>query len=222
MTTLFDRLKATCPESWAGYTDHAFVRGMADGTLPEACFQHYLKQDYLFLVQFARAYALAGYKARNLADLRRAKDAMTALLDEELSLHIAYCADWGISEADLADLPEEAANMAYTRYVMERGMAGDLLDLHIALSPCVLGYGEIGKRLAEDPATKRDGNPYLSWIEMYASAEYQGLCDDTVPYLEDLAGPNVSDERFAELAKTFDQATRLEIGFWDMGMSTEG
>ena len=77
----------------------------------------------------------------------------------------------------------------------------------------------IGARLAADSATRRDGNPYLSWIEMYASAEYQGLCEDTIPYLEDLAGPNVSGERFAELAKTFDQATRLEIGFWDMGMS---
>lgn len=217
--TLFERLKADCATSWKGYVDHAFVRGMADGTLPQASFQHYLKQDYLFLVQFARAYALAGYKARNLSDLRRAKDAMTALLDEELGLHIAYCAEWGISETDLADLPEEPANMAYTRYVMERGMAGDLLDLHIALSPCVLGYGEIGRTLADAPATLRNGNPYLSWIEMYAGPEYQTLCQDTLSYLDDLAGPALSDARYGELLKTFEQATRLEIGFWDMGLS---
>jgi thiaminase/transcriptional activator TenA len=68
--------------------------------------------------------------------------------------------------------PEGVATMAYTRYVMERGMAGDLLDLYAALAPCVLGYAEIGLALAADPATQRDGNPYADWIDMYAGDEY--------------------------------------------------
>ena len=37
------------------YTGHAFVRQLAAGTLPERCFRHYLIQDYLFLIHFARA-----------------------------------------------------------------------------------------------------------------------------------------------------------------------
>jgi thiaminase/transcriptional activator TenA len=219
MTTLFETLKARCPEAWDGYTTHAFVRGLADGTLPEASFKHYLMQDYLFLVQFARAYSLAGYKARTLADLRAAKDAMAALLDRELDLHVAYCAEWGISETDLAELPEATANMAYTRYVMERGMAGDLLDLHVALAPCVLGYGEIGERLNADPATKRDGNPYLPWIETYAGEGYQSHAAEATAYLDALAGPDLPESRLRDLARTFEQATRLEIGFWEMGLT---
>lgn len=218
MAVLFEKLKAACPEAWHGYTHHAFVQGLADGSLPESSFRHYLMQDYLFLIQFARAYSLAGYKARNLADLRRAKDAMAALLDRELDLHIAYCAEWGISEDNLATLPEATANMAYTRYVMERGMAGDLLDLHAALSPCVLGYGEIGKRLAADPSTKRNGNPYLTWIETYAGEDYQAHYVEAAGYLDTLAGPDLAPSRLTDVTKTFEQATRLEIAFWEMGL----
>ena len=215
---LFSQLKAACQDDWEAYTRHPFVQGMADGTLPESAFQHYLKQDYLFLIQFSRAYALACYKSRRLSDLRRAKAGLDAILDNELSLHVSYCAEWGIDEASLEDLPEATANMAYTRYVMERGMAGDLLDLYVALAPCMLGYGEIGQRLAKDPATKRDGNPYLSWIEMYSGDEYQEVYESTIAYLDDLAGPTVSEARIEDLSRTFTDATRLEIGFWQMGL----
>ena len=61
--------------------------------------------------------------------------------------------------------------MAYTRFVLERGLAGDLLDLQVALAPCLVGYGESGERLLADPATRRDGNPYDEWIAAYTSEE---------------------------------------------------
>ena len=54
------------------YVEHPFVQGLGDGTLPEAAFRHYLVQDYLFLIQFARAYGLAAYKADTLAEIRAA------------------------------------------------------------------------------------------------------------------------------------------------------
>jgi thiaminase (transcriptional activator TenA) len=43
---------------WRAYTEHPFTNGLADGSLAEAAFRHYLVQDYLFLIEFARAYAL--------------------------------------------------------------------------------------------------------------------------------------------------------------------
>ncbi|NMM43208.1 thiaminase II [Rhodospirillaceae bacterium KN72] len=217
MADLFDRLKAECAADWHAYTDHAFVRGLADGSLPEAAFRHYLTQDYLFLIHFARAFALAGYKAKTLDDIKRAKEGISAIVDVELSLHLSYCEKWGIGPADLTDLPEAVENMAYTRYVLERGMAGDLLDLHIALAPCMLGYGEIGKRLAADPATRRVGNPYLEWIEMYAGEECQNACAEEREYIASLAD-GIGEARFNELSRCFRDATRLEIGFWQMGL----
>ncbi|MHC6804344.1 thiaminase II/PqqC family protein, partial [Vibrio antiquarius] len=47
-----------CRQDWQEYTEHAFVQQLAKGTLAQPCFLHYLKQDFLFLKQYARAYAL--------------------------------------------------------------------------------------------------------------------------------------------------------------------
>ncbi len=58
---LLATLRVDCGD-WLAYVDHEFVRGLADGSLPEPSFRHYLVQDYLFLIHFARAYALAAYK----------------------------------------------------------------------------------------------------------------------------------------------------------------
>ena len=70
--SFFERLKAEASTEWRAYTEHPFTNGLADGSLAEAAFRHYLVQDYLFLIEFARAYALAVYKSPKLADMREA------------------------------------------------------------------------------------------------------------------------------------------------------
>lgn len=214
---LFDRLKAAAPVSWTAYTDHPFVAGLGDGTLPEAAFRHYLVQDYLFLMHFARAYALAVYKGTSLADMRAAAAGLTAILDVEMDLHVTICAGWGLSPADLEAAPEARATMAYTRYVLETGLRGDLLDLHVALSPCIVGYAEIAERLAALPGALDEANPYAPWIREYAGDAYREVAVAARQNLDRLAEERLSDKRFPALATIFDQATRLEADFWEMG-----
>lgn len=216
--SLFERLKSASAADWDAYTRHSFVAGLAEGSLPEPAFRHYLVQDYLFLIHFSRAWALAVYKADNLADMRAATEALNGILNVEMQLHVDYCRGFGISAAEMEAAPEDVATMAYTRYVLETGLQGDVLDLHVALAPCVVGYGEIGARLAADPATKRDGNPYLSWIEMYSGDEYREVMDGAKAHLDVLAQNRLTDARFDSLSRTFNQATRLEAAFWQMGL----
>jgi thiaminase/transcriptional activator TenA len=222
--SLFARLKATCAEDWAAYVNHGFLRQLADGSLPEACFRHYLAQDYLFLMHFSRAYALAVFKSERLEDMRQAAATLDALLNSEMSLHVAYCARWGLDEPRMAAVPEAEQNMAYTRFVLERGLSGDLLDLLAALAPCVVGYGEIGARLIEGPAPHLHSNPYKDWIEVYGGAEYQEVAQGAVDQLDRVARQRIGNDpansgRWESLCTTFRSATRLEIGFWDMGLN---
>ena len=183
-----------------------------------AVFKHYLMQDYLFLIHFARAYALAVFKADTLEDMRAASATLSALIDHEMKLHVSYCAGWGLTEAEMAAVPEDPACVAYTRYVLDCGMAGDSLDLLTALAPCVIGYGVIGARLAGDPGTQRDGNPYTAWIDMYSGHEYLEVVSGTVAHLDALFARRGGEARFDNLARTFAAATRLEAGFWQMGL----
>jgi thiaminase/transcriptional activator TenA len=215
--SLFARLKAECPAEWAAFVGHPFVRGLADGTLPEPVFRAYLVQDYLFLIQFARAYALAAYKAPDLDGLRHNAAAVDAILGE-MTLHVRLAADWGESEADLAGAIEAQATVAYTRFVLDAGMQGDLLDLMTVLAPCVVGYGEIGRALAETPGALAAENPYRGWIEEYAGAGYQEVAADACAELDRLAAFGLTEARYPRLLGLFRQATRLEADFWQMGL----
>lgn len=217
--TLYGKLRATCDEWWNAFVHHPFVKQLGAGTLHEECFRSYLMQDYLFLVHFARAYALAVYKSERLSQMKPLAATLSALLNVELELHIQYCSGWGISQSQMEAVPEAPANLAYTRYVLERGLSGDALDLQTALAPCVIGYAEIGVRLAESPDTRRAGNLYWDWIALYSGEEFQRLADGAILRLDQLAAERLTPVRFGELAKTFQQATLLEIGFWDMGLS---
>ncbi|MFA0675258.1 TenA family protein, partial [Vibrio sp. 10N.222.51.A6] len=169
----YQDLIQACQQDWQDYTEHDFVKTLANGTLAQPCFLHYLKQDFLFLKQYARAYALAIYKAKTLADMRRALPSVHALLDSEISHHVTYCGQWGLTESDLENESEDFGTVAYTRYVLDAGMTGDLVDLYTALAPCSLGYAVIGKALLESSDTVLEGNPYASWLQLYGGEEFQ-------------------------------------------------
>jgi thiaminase/transcriptional activator TenA len=215
--SFFERLKGAAATEWRAYVEHPFTTGMADGTLPQPAFRHYLVQDYLFLIEFARAYALAVYKSPQLADMREAAAALSAILDVEMKLHVKLCAGWGLSPDDLEQAPPAAETLAYTRYVLDTGMRGDLLALKVALAPCVIGYAEIGTRLAGAAGTSTAANPYRVWIDEYAGAAYQEVAAKARADLDRLADRYATPARAAELVAVFKEATRLEADFWEMG-----
>ncbi len=215
---LYRRLRDAAQAEWSGYTWHPFVQALSAGTLPLPAFRHYLVQDYLFLIHFARAKAMAVLKAESLAAMREKAAAVQAILDET-SLHLKYCAEWGLSEADVVATPETAETVSYTRWVLDRGLAGDILDLEVALAPCTVGYGEVALRIMADPARMAAGNPYQSWIEMYASADYQALARAAAARLDALGDSHGGAARFASLARDFAEAARLEQRFWEQGLA---
>ena len=214
--SFFERLKAEASAEWRAYTEHPFTDGMADGSLPEAAFRHYLVQDYLFLIEFARAYALSVYKSPTLADMREGAAGLSAIFDVEMDLHVKLCAGWGLSPGTLEQTPAAAEMLAYTRYVLDAGMRGDLLALKVALAPCVIGYAEIATRLAARPDACAATNLYRVWIGEYAGAPYQEVAARARAHLDRLAELYVTPAREAELVAIFKEAARLEINFWQM------
>jgi thiaminase (transcriptional activator TenA) len=215
--SFFDRLKAEASAEWQAYTEHPFTNAMADGSLPEAAFRLYLVQDYLFLIEFARANALCVYKSPTLADMREGARGLSAILDVEMDLHVKHCAGWGLSPRDLEQAAPAAEMLAYTRYVLDAGMRGDLLALKVALAPCVIGYAEIATRLNAHPDASAPTNSYRVWIAEYAGEPYQEVAAKARAHLNRLADLYATPAREAELVAIFRQATRLEADFWEMG-----
>jgi thiaminase/transcriptional activator TenA len=216
----FGRWRAACGPTWQAFTHHQFVRQLGDGSLPPDAFLHYLRQDYVFLIHFSRAWGLAIAKSETIEEMKGAAGTVDALVNHEIALHIRICAEHGLSEGDLAATEETTANLAYTRYVLEAGYSGDWLDLMAALAPCVMGYGEIGRRLISEATS----SSYSPWIETYAGPEYQQACQaagaliDAGVHLR-LGENYVNSARWAILCQRFQTASRLEVGFWQMGLT---
>ena len=215
----FARWRNAAGEDWNAYTRHSFVEGLSNGSLPRACFLHYLVQDYVFLFHFSRAWALAAVKADHPGEMKTAAASLDALVNHEMPMHIKTCAAEGIDEATLFAAREEAETLAYTRYVMDAGFSGDFLDLMAALAPCVIGYGEIGARLNREATS----DTYRPWIETYAAPEYQTVCAEVGALIDNALHHRFGDDpwhvpRADALAGRFITATRLEVDFWSMGL----
>ena len=215
----FAQFLAGAGNVWQEYVSHRFVTCMGDGTLPRAAFLYYLKQDYVFLIHFSRAWALAVTKADTVDEMRACTATLNALINEELKLHIELCGREGIDEATLFATQEAPQNLVYTRYVLDAGYSGDFLDMLAALAPCVLGYGEIGASLGASATS----DIYREWINAYSSSEYQDVCGEFGVLMDNAIHSRLGttaehSARMPALQKRFTMATSLEVGFWQMGI----
>jgi thiaminase (transcriptional activator TenA) len=213
-----DQLRAAASDLWEAQHAHPFVRGIGDGSLPMERFAHYVRQDYLFLVEYARMLALGAARATDVETMRRFAELAQAILGEEMELHRVFARDFGISEAQLEAEQPAPTTQAYTDFLVRSAALGDLAELAAALLPCMWGYAELGQRLAAAGAPGDER--YARWIAMYASPEFDELavwCRGLV----DRLGAAADNAGRARMTRAFVTCSRYELAFWEMGWTLE-
>ena len=208
--TYFYKLKSSCNKEWFEYTDHKFLSDLVNNKLPDKNFKKYLIQDYIFLQQFLKILALSIYKSNSFDEISRSVNFIKGI-DHEIKLHLNYCNKWKIPLKSLNNIKIERANSAYTNHVLSVGKRGNNLDIFSCLSPCIIGYGEIGLKLSKIKNWKK--SKYNSWIKMYSSKEYQKIAKDNIDYL-DILYKKSKNKNFNKLKKNFKKSTILEKDFW--------
>lgn len=213
---LFQRLLKENAKVWDEYLHHNFVKELEKGTLKEENFLFYLKQDYIYLINYAKCYALLALNANNAKELRFAMKFQNYIVEGELELHKSIL-KLGIDADKLCVKDESIVNIAYTRYMLSVGQSGDFLDMLVALSACAIGYGYIGaeikQRLSKDELEK---HPYKEWILTYSGEVFQAEIkefEDFLNYYE------VDENKFKKLSEIFHTVVRLEREFWQHGLS---
>ena len=213
------RLRQKAGAVWEAQHRHPFVRGIGEGTLDLEAFKFWVRQDYLFLVEYARVLALAAAKAPDLETMTR----FAALLDEtlklEMGLHRSYAAEFGISEEELLREEMAPATRAYTDFLARTAALGDFAELVAALTPCMWGFSEIGQRLAAGPQPADER--YRRWIEMYSSKEFADLAEWCRNLLDRLA-KGLGPEGRRRLESVFLTSSRYELLFWDAAYVRQG
>ena len=211
-------LRANAP-TWDLEKRHPFIKGVGDGTLQLDKFRYYMRQDYLFLVEFCRVIALAAAKSESVEGMGRFASLLGETLNTEMSLHVGFCKDFGITEDDLKATAASPTTQAYTQYLLERAYAGSAGEIAVAILPCSWGYAEIGQTLA-DSGLPAQQPLYCRWIEMYSSPEFAGLADWLRSYV-DRVGALSGPAELARMRRTFDASSRYEYMFWDAAWKME-
>jgi len=218
---------------WKAYVQHEFIKLLGKGTLPKENFVHFIKQDFLYLKYYARAYGLVAAKSSSVFAIDSAAKTILSVLSE-IKTHTKFCATYGITEELLMQTAESPATAAYGGYLIDVGLRGDVAMLLMAPLSCLLGYGEVGlwlkknaKMQSSTPGTNDsdgwvvlEGNPYREWIEIYSGKEYQHAVKVGLEIIEALAAADPpSKRRFDEWCTVWKRCTEFERGFWDMAMN---
>jgi len=149
-----DYLHRRAAPIWEAQHHHRFVRGIGDGTLDVEKFKHWVKQDYLYLIDYARLFAMAVAKAPDLETMMKFAELVHAVLNIEMDLHRSYAREWGISAEELEKTRKAPTCQAYTDFLLRTATLGGFAELIGALLPCMWGFCEIGLMLAKRDACR--------------------------------------------------------------------
>jgi thiaminase (transcriptional activator TenA) len=205
-------LREAAAPVWEAKLAHPFVRGIGDGTLSEDRFRFYVRQDYLFLIDYGRLLALAAARAPRLEWMRRFAALAQAVLETEMDLHRQFAARWGITTEQLESERTAPATDAYCDYLLRTASLGDFAELVAALLPCMWSYAEIGTALAAEGLPDHVG--YAEWIAMYASEDFGELaawCRE----LTDAAAAQVAGPGRRRMHDAFRASSEHELAFWE-------
>lgn len=209
--TLFEKVS----EIWDKIHQHSFVVGMGTGKLPTESFIRYMKQDYVFLIDYSKLFAFGAVKARDIETMGAFAGLFHDTLTGEMELHRQYAARFGITNKQLEETKPTPISLAYTRYMLNVAQNGSLEELISALLPCMWSYWEIGKMLTKEYPAAIDHSLYGEWIQMYSSTEFGSLTTWLMDLLDQLT-EGKPERELAILTDHFLTASRFEYMFWDM------
>ena len=212
------RLKAAAAGIWEAQHEHPFIRGIGDGSLDIARFRHWVRQDYRFLIEYARMLATASARAPNLEAMTKLALLTNETLNVEMSMHRSYAAEFGISEEELEREGMSPTCRAYTDFLVRVAVTGSFPEVVGALLPCMWGFSEVGQRLA---AQGRPADPrYAAWIDTYASVEFAELaawCRGLLDRITD----GLPERELSRVEEAFVTSSRYEYLFWEMAWHQE-
>jgi thiaminase/transcriptional activator TenA len=211
--TFSQQLRAAADLIWQAQHDHPLIRQIGEGTVDVERFKRWVRQDYLFLVEYCRLLALAASRSPDLPTLRHFAELLQATAVTEMDLHRSYAREFGISTEELEAEEMAPVTRSYTDFLLRTAALGDFAELTAALLPCMWGFNEIGLRLAE---AGRPVEPRCAqWIDTYADPEFTRLASWCRQLVDDLALETGTAQRH-RMQQAFLISSQYELAFWDV------
>lgn len=204
---------------WESYYEHPFVKGIGEGTLDIDKFKFYMIQDYLYLLDYAKIYALGVVKADSEEVMRGFSNSVNSILNGEMSIHRFYMKRLGITKEEINDAKASLSNISYTHYMLAVSQRGSLAELSVSLLACMWSYLEIGKNLSKIPGST-EHEFYGEWVSGYISKDYEEATQWLIDLIDEL-GEDMAQKEKERLKEIFINTSKYEYMFWDMSYNKE-
>jgi thiaminase (transcriptional activator TenA) len=210
-TAFHEILRDAAQPIWDAILAHPFLKQLGDGTLPHDRFLYFIRQDYLYLFEFARVLCGGGSKAEDLDTLEMfAKHAANTVAVERV-MHTGFIQRLGLQADQLLHGERTPTTQAYTRHLLAVAREGTLGEIVAAVLPCYWIYFEVGRHLA--PCQPADPI-YRDWIKAYGAETFAALVQQQLDLVDRLGARAPAHER-RRMTEHFIQSSRYEYLFWD-------
>src|SRR5918996_1302338 len=210
-TAFHDILRDAAQPIWEAILAHPFLKALGVGTLPHDRFLYFIRQDYLYLFEFARVLCVGGSKAEDLDTLEMFANHAANTVAVERVMHTGFAQRLGVTPEALQHTERTPTTQAYTRHLLAVAREGTLGEIVAAVLPCYWIYWEVGQHLA----TCQPADPiYQAWIKAYGAEAFAALVQQQL-LLVDRLGARAPAHEGVRMTEHFIMSSRYEYMFWE-------
>ncbi len=216
-----ERLILAAEEIWQGYYEHPFVKGIENGTLDKEKFRYYIMQDYLYLEDYAKTFAIGIAKAKSVEMARLFSGYIALLTGGEMNIHHGYMGRFALTQEELEAMPKALDNLSYTSYMLRVAYEEGEAEILAAILSCAYSYELIAKNMVKNNPDCLKHDFYGEWIKGYAAEEYAKENQVLMDTLDKLT-VNYSQQQVKHLVDIFVACSKYESLFWDFSWEIKG
>ena len=208
--SISSRLWLRCYDTALASATSPFVISLTRGSLVKSSFKAYIAQDAFYLISFKKAFASAATICRKDLDAFGVDhfETLEVLIEDELKMHAKFAHDLDIDISSVSPLP---ATLLYTEFLGEASKTNYISHICAAMTPCMTLYGWLGRR-ADSSGLAHTNHPYLRWIQVYSSKEFETHAQRLEMLLAHYADKD--GQSYDDLAKLYAKVMELEYNFF--------
>ncbi|MGL4951879.1 MAG: thiaminase II [Mycoplasma sp.] len=214
-----NKLMKSSKEIWEKYNSHPFVKGIENGTLDYKKFRFYILQDFLYLQDYIKVFALGIVKSKKLETSKLFSKYINLILNSEMDIHKGYMKQFDFNELEVKETKPSIENSAYTSYMLRVAYDGNEVDILVAILACAYSYELIAKQIIKNNPNSIDHKLYGQWIMGYASDEYANGNVEIITIINEMT-KEYSEEQIDRLIDIFNNCSKYEFNFWEMSWNS--
>lgn len=189
------------------------MQDILEGTMPYEKFQFQIKQNYQYLMDYTRCWAVGFSKCGCFSEMEEWYQIMKNTMEGTVMLNRNFWAGQaGLSPEEMDAVIEAPAKRSYTAFQLMCAEQGGLAECMMALFPCNILYRFFGEDLLPK-CTLPEENMYYQWLAFYVSEAYRSKTDNEIQIVNRLCR-NKTEREQAKLLEIFAASCNYEILQW--------